>query len=99
MRLGASAYLARAPLAGPTFSAAAEASAKLAFTSLHIPEDSPRRCTSRRGRGCHLSRVRRPLGRGGRLPQPRSAARRFTVEVPAVDRGGASADRLRVLGR
>lgn len=40
MRLGASAYLAHAPLAGPTFSAAAEAGATLAFTSLHIPEDS-----------------------------------------------------------
>lgn len=32
MRLGASAYLAHAPLAGPTFSAAAEAGATLAFT-------------------------------------------------------------------
>lgn len=41
MRLGASAYLAHAPLAGPTFAAAAEAGATLAFTSLHIPEDSP----------------------------------------------------------
>ncbi len=41
MRLGASAYLAHASLAGPTFSAAAEAGATLAFTSLHIPEDSP----------------------------------------------------------
>jgi len=41
MRLGASAYLAHAPLAGPTFAAAAEAGAALAFTSLHIPEDSP----------------------------------------------------------
>jgi uncharacterized protein len=41
MRLGASAYLSHAPLAGPTFSAAAEAGATLAFTSLHIPEDSP----------------------------------------------------------
>ncbi|TCK63122.1 MupG family TIM beta-alpha barrel fold protein [Curtobacterium sp. PhB136] len=40
MRLGASAYLAHASLAGPTFSAAAEAGATLAFTSLHIPEDS-----------------------------------------------------------
>ncbi|SDR08395.1 hypothetical protein SAMN02800687_3654 [Curtobacterium sp. UNCCL20] len=41
MRLGASAYLAHAPLAGPTFSAAAEAGATLEFTSLLIPEDSP----------------------------------------------------------
>lgn len=41
MRLGASAYLAHAPLAGQTFAAAAEAGATLAFTSLHIPEDSP----------------------------------------------------------
>jgi len=41
MRLGASAYLGHAPLAGPTFSAAAEAGSTLAFTSLHIPEDSP----------------------------------------------------------
>ena len=41
MRLGASAYLAHAPLAGPTFGAAAEAGATLAFTSLHIPEHSP----------------------------------------------------------
>ncbi|MBF4609243.1 DUF871 family protein [Curtobacterium sp. VKM Ac-1393] len=40
MRLGASAYLAHAPLAGPTFEAAAAAGAKLAFASLHIPEDS-----------------------------------------------------------
>lgn len=41
MRLGASAYLAHAPLAGPNFAAAAEAGATLAFISLHIPEDSP----------------------------------------------------------
>ena len=41
MRLGASAYLAHCPLAGPTFEAAAAAGATLAFTSLHIPEDSP----------------------------------------------------------
>ncbi|RPE75704.1 hypothetical protein EDF28_3649 [Curtobacterium sp. PhB137] len=41
MRSGASAYLAHAPLAGPTFEAAAAAGATLAFTSLHIPEDSP----------------------------------------------------------
>ncbi|QKS87196.1 DUF871 domain-containing protein [Curtobacterium flaccumfaciens pv. flaccumfaciens] len=41
MRLGASAYLAHAPMAGPMFSAVAEAGATLAFTSLHIPEDSP----------------------------------------------------------
>ncbi|TCU86057.1 hypothetical protein EDF48_103362 [Curtobacterium sp. PhB191] len=41
MRLGASAYLAHGPLAGPTFEAAAAAGATLAFTSLHIPEDSP----------------------------------------------------------
>lgn len=41
MRLGASAYLAHGSLAGPTFSAAADAGATLAFTSLHIPEDSP----------------------------------------------------------
>lgn len=41
MRLGASAYLAHAPLAGPTFSAAAEAGATLASASLQIPEDSP----------------------------------------------------------
>lgn len=41
MRLGASAYLAHGPLAGPTFAAAAAAGATLAFTSLHIPEDSP----------------------------------------------------------
>lgn len=41
MPLGASAYLARAPLAGPTFSAAAKVNATLAFTSLQIPEDSP----------------------------------------------------------
>jgi len=41
MLLGASAYLAHAPLAGPTFSAAAEAGATLAFASLHIPEDDP----------------------------------------------------------
>lgn len=41
MWLGASAYSAHAPLAGPTFAAAAEAGATLAFTSLHIPEDSP----------------------------------------------------------
>ncbi|WP_396290858.1 MupG family TIM beta-alpha barrel fold protein [Curtobacterium sp. KT1] len=39
--MGASAYLAHGPLAGPTFEAAAAAGAKLAFTSLHIPEDSP----------------------------------------------------------
>ncbi len=37
MRLGPSAYLAHAPLAGTTFSAAAEVGATLAFTSLHIP--------------------------------------------------------------
>lgn len=41
MRLGASAYLARGPLAGPTLEAAAAAGTTLAFTSLHIPEDSP----------------------------------------------------------
>ncbi|MFJ4297619.1 MupG family TIM beta-alpha barrel fold protein [Curtobacterium sp. NPDC089689] len=41
MRLGASAYLAHAPLAAATFEAAAGAGATLAFTSLHIPEDSP----------------------------------------------------------
>ncbi|PZE56170.1 hypothetical protein DEJ04_13170 [Curtobacterium sp. MCLR17_044] len=41
MRLGASAYLGHASLAAPTFSAAAAAGATLAFTSLHIPEDSP----------------------------------------------------------
>lgn len=41
MRLGASAYLAHGPLAGPTFSAAAETGATLAFTSLRIPEGSP----------------------------------------------------------
>lgn len=41
MRFGASAYLAHAPMAGPMFSAVAEAGATLAFTSLHIPEDSP----------------------------------------------------------
>ncbi|WP_123652949.1 MupG family TIM beta-alpha barrel fold protein [Curtobacterium sp. ZW137] len=41
MRLGASAYLAHASLAEPTFAAAAEAGATLAFTSLHVPEDSP----------------------------------------------------------
>lgn len=41
MRLGASAYMAHGPLAGPTFEAAAAAGATLAFTSLHIPEDSP----------------------------------------------------------
>lgn len=41
MRLGASAYLGHADLAAPTFAAAAEAGATLAFTSLHIPEDSP----------------------------------------------------------
>ncbi|WP_426725269.1 MupG family TIM beta-alpha barrel fold protein [Curtobacterium flaccumfaciens] len=39
--MGASAYLAHGPLAGPTFAAAAAAGATLAFTSLHIPEDSP----------------------------------------------------------
>lgn len=39
--MGASAYQAHAPLAGPTFAAAAEAGTTLAFTSLHIPEDSP----------------------------------------------------------
>ncbi|MFK4483291.1 MupG family TIM beta-alpha barrel fold protein [Curtobacterium sp. AB7] len=41
MRLGASAYLAHGQLAGPTFESAAAAGATLAFTSLHIPEDSP----------------------------------------------------------
>ncbi|KQO65171.1 MupG family TIM beta-alpha barrel fold protein [Curtobacterium sp. Leaf261] len=41
MRLGASGYLAHADLAASTFSAAAEAGATLAFTSLHIPEDDP----------------------------------------------------------
>lgn len=41
MRLGASAYLGHAQLAEPTFAAAAAAGATLAFTSLHIPEDSP----------------------------------------------------------
>jgi len=41
MRLGASAYLAHDPRAGPTFAAAAEAGATLAFISWHIPEDSP----------------------------------------------------------
>ncbi|MCJ1715407.1 MupG family TIM beta-alpha barrel fold protein [Curtobacterium sp. VKM Ac-2922] len=41
MRLGASAYLAHTELAGATFSAAESAGATLAFTSLHIPEDSP----------------------------------------------------------
>lgn len=41
MRLGASAYLPHGPLAGPAFEAAATAGATLAFTSLHIPEDSP----------------------------------------------------------
>lgn len=40
MRLGASAYLAHGPLAGPTFESAAAAGPTLAFTSLHIPEDS-----------------------------------------------------------
>ncbi|PZF26534.1 hypothetical protein DEJ35_15615 [Curtobacterium sp. MCPF17_051] len=40
-RFGASTYLAHGPLAGPTFEAAAAASATLAFTSLHIPEGSP----------------------------------------------------------
>lgn len=39
--MGASSYLAHGPLAGPTFEAAAAAGATLAFTSLHIPEDSP----------------------------------------------------------
>jgi len=37
MRLGASAYLAHAPLAGPTFSAVAEAGAMLAFTVIAYP--------------------------------------------------------------
>ncbi|MFJ3383389.1 MULTISPECIES: MupG family TIM beta-alpha barrel fold protein [unclassified Curtobacterium] len=41
MRLGASAYLAHPTLAPATFAAAASAGATLAFTSLHIPEDSP----------------------------------------------------------
>lgn len=41
MRTGASAYLGHAELAAPTFAAAAAAGATLAFTSLHIPEDSP----------------------------------------------------------
>jgi len=40
MRLGASAYLAHGPLLGPTFEAAATAGATLAFTSLHILDDS-----------------------------------------------------------
>jgi hypothetical protein len=39
--LSASAYLARRPLAGPTFEAAAAEGATLAFTSLHIPHNSP----------------------------------------------------------
>lgn len=41
MRLGASAYLAHGQLAGPNFEATAAAGAALAFTSLHISEDSP----------------------------------------------------------
>lgn len=41
MRLGASAYLAHGPLAGPPFEFAAAVGETLAFTSLHIPEDSP----------------------------------------------------------
>ncbi|WNY34077.1 PTS transporter subunit EIIC [Curtobacterium flaccumfaciens] len=91
MRLGASAYLAHAPLAGPTFAAAAEAGATLAFTSLHIPEDSPAGAASRGDRDRLGCCVRGAVGRGRRLPQNRSAARGFAVGVPAVDRGGPGA--------
>lgn len=67
MRLGASAYLAHDPLADPTFEAAAAAGATLAFTSLHIPENSPAgpsRCDRDRVGCCVL----RAVGRRRRLP-------------------------------